>query len=326
MRVKCSQWLVGATLPLLALPGCVGGSSPLAMAPTPTPTPTPTPAPVLSPGPAILAAVQTPSPASPVASGASPSFSALGSTTSFPLFQTSIDGSFAGDTATTNAGAVLTVRPDSSAALTINNAGLGVSNVQVGVYPGTSVGLYQVATELRSADLDYTRFGYWLRYQPTEGLWQASAFTGGFVTPVSDIPTSGTASYTGAATGIFNDQAICNCVTGFVSQFNGDVSLTANFAQLTINGSITNISLTSLSYPPGPTNDIGFTATIDRANNLFSGTTSVTSEPGGVYAFGPTASGLINGRFYGPNAAEVGAVFNLTEGTRRLIGSFGAKH
>ena len=37
------------------------------------------------------------------------------------------------------------------------------------------------------------------------------------------------------------------------------------------------------------------------------------------------ASGLINGRFYGPNAAEVGAVFNVSEGGRRLIGSFGAK-
>ena len=326
MRMNCL--LLAATLPFFALSGCGGDGTSTAFMPPPpmTPTPTPTPAPVPSPEPAVLAAVQTPSPASPVASGASPSFSALGSTTSFPLFQTSIDGSFGGDTATTNAGAVLTVRPDGSAGLTINNAGLGVSNVQVGVYPGTPVGLYQVATEVRSADLDYTRFGYWLRYQPTEGLWQASAFTGGFVTPVSDIPTSGSAIYTGAATGIFNDQAICNCVTGFVSQFNGDVSLTANFGQLTINGSITNISLTSLSYPPGPTNDIGFTATIDRANNLFSGTTSVTSEPGGVYAFGPTASGIINGRFYGPNAAEVGAVFNLTEGTRRLIGSFGAKH
>jgi hypothetical protein len=75
----------------------------------------------------------------------------------------------------------------------------------------------------------------------------------------------------------------------------------------------------------GPVNDIGFSATIDRNNNLFSGNTSVTSSPGGVYAFGPTASGLINGSFYGPNANEVGAVFNLSEGTRRLIGSFGAK-
>lgn len=331
MRLKLWQVITAATLPLLPLSACVGGDSPMAMTsmptPAPTPTPTPTPIPVPVPTGPILQAVQTTIISSPVANGASPRFSTLESSTSFPLLQTTVDGSFGGDAATTTAGAILAINPDGSAGLTMNNAPSDLSNVPVRPYPGTWVGTYQIATELRSADLDYTRFGYWLRYQSTEGLWQASAFTGGFLTPVSGIPISGTAVYKGAATGVFNDQAICNCATGFVSQFNGNVTLTANFAQSNISGSITNISLTSLSgLSPGPMNDIGFAAAIDRGNNLFSGTTSVISQPGGSYAFGPTASGLIDGRFYGPNASEVGVVFNLSEGSRRLIGAFGARH
>ena len=179
----------------------------------------------------------------------------------------------------------------------------------------------------KSTDLDYTRFGYWSQGDTVDGTFHVGAWSTGFITPASQIPTQGTASYAGKATGLYNAAVGSPAFPDFDSSIVGQVNLTADFAQSTLSGSITNIMATNLvSLSTGAVNDIGFSATIDRTNNLFSGATSVTGAASGTYAFGPTASGLINGRFYGPNAAEVGAVFNLTEGTRRLIGSFGAKH
>jgi hypothetical protein len=179
--------------------------------------------------------------------------------------------------------------------------------------------LYSVS-DVESANLDYTRFGYWFTTDGVDGVFNLSAWSIGFVTPTSQIPITGSATYAGKATGLYN-------IGGdFDSAIKGDVSLSANFGTSTLSGSITNITAKSLySALSGPVNDIGFTATIDRTNDLFAGTTSVTSQVSGTYAFGPTAAGLINGRFYGPNAAEVGAVFNVTEGGQRLVGSFGAK-
>lgn len=253
------------------------------------------------------------------------SFANLGSTTSFPLFQTAIDGTFGGDSATTNAGANLTVQPAGSSTLTVNNPALNVSGISTTAFPGVQVGTYSVAAEVQSGNLDYTRFGYWLRYQATEGLWQASAFSGGFLAPSGAIPSSGSATYAGTASGIYNDQAPCNCSNAFVSRFTGNVNLTANFGQSTIDGSIKNIIMTSIGQTPGVMNDIGFSATIDRQANLFAGNASVLTTPGGAWAFSNAASGRVDGRFYGPTAQEIGAIFQLTEGVKRLVGSFGAK-
>lgn len=209
--------------------------------------------------------------------------------------------------------------------ITLNNSALNVSAAPVVGFPGHQLpNFYDFVSDLEGGDLDYTRFGYWYRFQVAGGMEQAGAWTAGFVTPANDIPTQGTAAYSGHATGLYNDAGACNCGDQFVSTFTGDVDLTVNFTNQSLNGSITNILLTPISGTAGPMNDIGFVASIDRTSNLFAGTTSVTSQPGGDWAFGPSASGLINGRFYGPGAAEVGAVFSLTEGLKRLIGSFGA--
>ena len=293
------------------------------MTPTPpvTPTPTPTPAPV--PGPAIPAAVQTASPTSPIAGATK--FSTLSQATDFPLLMSAARGGPGdGDPATTSAGGVLRANPNGTYALTINNLTVAFNG---GPVPGqTSNGIWFTRSTVDSANLDYTRYGYWSYGESVDGTFNLGAWTTGFVTPAASLPAQGTATYAGKASGLYNAAISPGTLADFDSSFKGDVSLTANFGTSALSGSITNITATSLySALSGPVNDIGFSASIDRTNNLFAGTTSVTGQATSAYAFGPTAAGLINGRFYGPNAAEVGAVFGLSEGTRRLLGSFGAK-
>lgn len=244
------------------------------------------------------------------------------------MLMTAVDGSWGGDSATTQAGATLTANTNGTYQLTVNNPAVGATNVATATYPGVTVDTKTTSfvTDVVSANLDYLRFGYWYKYQPTEGVFTAAAWTAGYVTPSSDIPVQGTATFTGTATGLVSDFVACNCGNAFLSTFTGQAHVTANFALLSLAGSVDNIILSSpVGQARGPMNDIAFTATIDRLNNFFSGTTSVSSQPGGAWAFGPTASGHINGRFYGPNAKEIGAVFGLSDGARRLIGSFGAK-
>jgi len=302
---------------------CGGDGSYTAMipAPTPAPTPTPTPTPAPPPGPAIPAAVQTASPVSPVAG--TTKFSTLTQATDFPLLMTAAKGGTGdGDSTTTSLGGTIRANPDGTYTLTINNTALGINNVTV---PSQS-GIWNLRGASNSPTLDYTRYGYWSRDDGVDGVFNLSAWTTGFITPPSSIPIQGTAAYAGQAAGLINAAISPNTFADFDSSFTGNVSLTANFGASTLSGSITNITASSLyTALTGPVNDIGFTASINNASNLFSGTTSVTGQLAGPYAFGPTAAGLIDGRFYGPHAEEVGAVFNLTEGTRRLIGSFGAK-
>ena len=323
------RWSASISLAIL-LSACGGGGGGPGIVSTPTPIPSlpPTPIPSLPPTPTgpLLDAVQPNSPSSPVASAATPNFSALGQTTVFPMLMTAVNGSWGGDSATTSAGATLTANTNGTYQLTVNNSAVGATNVLAASYPGTVVGVTNYVTEVVAGNLDYLRFGYWYKYQPSEGVFTAAAWTAGYVTPSSDIPVQGTATFTGTATGLVSDYVACNCGDAFLSTFIGQSHVTANFAALSLTGSVDNIILSSpLGQARGPMNDIAFTATIDRLNNVFSGTTSVSSQPGGAWAFGQTANGHINGRFYGRNAREIGAVFGLSDGARRLIGSFGAK-
>lgn len=96
---------------------------------------------------------------------------------------------------------------------------------------------------------------------------------------------------------------------------------------IVLSGSMTNVSLLDgdgmfADTPPG---DIAIAARFDGSRNFFSGTTSVTSFPNNVAAMTANASGAIAGRFFGPSAQEIGAVWTLSDGVRQMIGSFGAK-
>jgi len=160
------------------------------------------------------------------------------------------------------------------------------------------------------------------------------AQNGQSLTAVGAIPTTGYASYWGAAVGYFTQAATINNTSS--GAFYGTFGLTANFANNQITGAITNIqaysNILSSGQNLGTLNDITFTATI--SGNTYNGTVTpssvTTNTTNNQSGNSPTynisgATGQLVGGFYGPAAQETAGTFYLTGGTNatELVGSFG---
>jgi hypothetical protein len=181
-----------------------------------------------------------------------------------------------------------------------------------------------------TAGLSYSSFGTWSikpcsnatdctpTYAGTFGGSQGEAYQ------TAALPTSGSATYAGGATGFVQQPGASNSLNA--ASFYGTTTLTANFATGSVNGGVSNIVAHDLNTDAalGSVNNIGIAATI--AGTGFSGTTNVTGSGGTAFNISG-ATGTVNGAFFGPNAQEVAGVFNLTGGTNNttLLGSFGAK-
>ena len=72
-------------------------------------------------------------------------------------------------------------------------------------------------------------------------------------------------------------------------------------------------------------NDVSFSASIGTGTNRFSGTTAATSAPGTGFSLAGSATGTINGAFFGPAAQNVGAVWTLGDGSISAIGTIAGK-
>jgi hypothetical protein len=70
-----------------------------------------------------------------------------------------------------------------------------------------------------------------------------------------------------------------------------------------------------------PWNDVSVNASIAAGTNKFTGTTAVTSVPEGMFSLNSSATGSINGAFYGPAAENLGAVWTLSDGKNSAIGA-----
>jgi hypothetical protein len=185
-----------------------------------------------------------------------------------------------------------------------------------------------------AAGLTYSNFGDWSLNPCSNssscdpkyaGTFGGAAF-GSALT--ATMPTSGTASYSGGAEGYVVQPVGTNPKN--VGHFYGTSSLSANFGTGAVTGSVTSIQSYSVNNGgsgetlQGTVNNIGLSATI--SGNKFSGTTNVTGSAGTAWDI-TGATGVINGGFYGPNAAETAGAFSMSGGTNSttIIGSFGAK-
>ncbi|WP_413615450.1 transferrin-binding protein-like solute binding protein [Halomonas cupida] len=160
--------------------------------------------------------------------------------------------------------------------------------------------------------LDYTQMGAWFR---ADDQFDSHSFVGGYPTHSTDMPTSGTASYQGRALGVASSNSASNTLTG-------NANMTVDFTDGTLNGAFTDmrvansVSTSAIGSPrtdrtPRPWNDVSFTANLN--DNTFAGRTRVTSVPDSAEAFNADASGDIEGRFFGPQAAEAGGVWSLKD-------------
>jgi hypothetical protein len=272
---------------------------------------------------ALIAPTLTPSPPSPLAEVGGPSFAAPGSGAQLPLLLTATTAQFAGDAPTTEQGGTISLAPDGSLRMTLNNSALGVSGVVLrnGV----------TSLDRSSAFLDLTDFSA-ERIHVRNGSWQVygqRAFSGGvwstgFSTGPTAIPTTSTITYMGAVTGLISEYHIVGGEG--VGLVRGNLSLNVDFATRTISGAISGLNVgTDGFYRTGPVNDLTFTATIDAGSNSYTGEVVSGPTPGGLNAFQAGVRGIITGQFFGPTAGESGGALTLSDGTARLIISFGAR-
>ena len=237
-------------------------------APNPAPTPNPNPAPNPAPAPAPAPSASFNGVAIPAESqnGANTPVSAVGSSTL--------------DNVTVN-GINITLKQPGITARTFTNIR---KNTETTIASGTY--------------LSHMRFGAYADFNHNNNPDSNPSYTFalGSVTPVADVPTSGTATYNGLAVG--------SPIGGGAFQ-EGTSTFNVDFGAKRLNGSVT----------IGAFNPVPLTANIN--GNQFSGTSAE-----GVHT---------DGRFYGPQAAEMGGVFNgevpapVGGGTFKWIGSFGAK-
>ena len=175
-----------------------------------------------------------------------------------------------------------------------------------------------IAMHGESYGLRYSEFGGWDISTAEDDVTSVAAWATGIATAGTDMPASGTASYTGGAQGYAT-------VGGVTSTFSGAASLTADFSGGNIQGEITDIRTATVGSAAidGGMNDIDLVGVM-TAGDITGEAAAAANSGEGLDISG--ATGSFGGKFFGPQAAEVAGSFSLSGGSQNveLIGSFGA--
>lgn len=145
--------------------------------------------------------------------------------------------------------------------------------------------------------LSYLSFGSWSHDDSSSGEHRDSYFLFGYPTATSDMPKSGTASYS-----TFVTANIVNIVPGQgESSLTGSATFRADFGAGTVGTSLT-LPLTNFGSPTSTYSGNGAIA-----GNQFNGNFTTVDDP----SFN---SGTFAGGFFGPGAKEVGYTFAISRG------------
>jgi hypothetical protein len=164
-----------------------------------------------------------------------------------------------------------------------------------------------------SSSLRYSTLGIWVQTDSSTSATDTAFISAGSKTVGSDIPTAGMASYTGAILGFATEGIGANYTIkapAFAVADFGARSVTLNSA-LSIKTSHATLETTfDNNY------NLSGTLTYSAGNNALSGTISTVGKTG-------SATGV----FYGPQAAEIGGTFRVSDpgGTGMFAGGFGLK-
>jgi hypothetical protein len=178
------------------------------------------------------------------------------------------------------------------------------------VIVGANSDLSEIAYMYSNDNWDYNAFGYWLEdTSATSG--RGSAFSVGYATPGSSIPTSGSATYTGLASGFYVDSS-------------GNAYLTAANAR-----GVTDFSNRSVTFTTSSTNTLNLVTDVSATNSNLNLSGTLTYGAGSNSLSGNiTSTGGLNGtataKFYGGLYQEMGGTYKTTvSGTEYMVGSFG---
>ena len=167
---------------------------------------------------------------------------------------------------------------------------------------------------------NYQTFGVWEKQPYRSNIFGDSeridgkigAMSAGWPTPDTSIPTAGSANFAGALGGVYISP------DGSISYAHANVSVATDFAARTLDFSSSGTRTTDLTtFASRPDLDLAGTLTYAPNVNLFNG--SLTTSGG-------TLTGTSTGKFYGPDAQELGGVFFLRSRDPGLIETFGGAY
>ena len=172
-----------------------------------------------------------------------------------------------------------------------------------------------IAVEPVAQGWNYQTFGVWSRDPAGGKPGRVGAISAGNFTATNNIPSTGSATFTGAAAGLY--VAPDGVAGGIVA---ADMAMVVDFSSRVAGFATANTTLSPDGIQPSrafPTLDLTGSLQVANGQNLMFGTVSTTSSG---------LTGDINGKFYGPNAQEVGGTFGLKgAGVESFVGGFGGK-
>lgn len=318
-KLVCASASVGLLTACGGANSAGAGGSTSVITPTPAPTPVPTPIPNAT---VLLPASLTAQPAPSFADAGGLSFSSPGAGAQLPLLLSAVSGTFGGDASTTEQGGILNLAATGSVTLSLNNPALGATNLALNSNDRQPIAAGQTLQVTSRNSDPFSRYISWVYGAPSHNVGGGVGLAG-LLTRASQVPTSGQANFTGNLNGLISDFAISGGA-GYAVLI-GDVTVAANFSANQLSGQISNIRVGSDGfYVTGTVNPLTFNATFDPKRNLYVGEIVTGLFPGGPNGFQPGVKGSITLQLFGPNASEVGAVFVISDGLSRAIGSFGA--
>ena len=182
----------------------------------------------------------------------------------------------------------------------------------------------QSSSFLRQRSFEYLDINQWGIYPDPDDVLRQSNF--GFMVygkRTTDMPTTGTGTYAGrmGAREWPSDNAVGTNHSS-VKEYRGSLSLTANFGNSSVVGSITDLQNRS--------GDVEFYGDVDGGlsfNAAINGNGMTATDLSGTGALAGYSNGSVNGAFYGPAGAEVGGVFEAADTTsnKLLTGYFAGK-
>ena len=252
---------------------------------------------------------------------------------SFPMMLNSLQSN-AGGLAPSSAHQGATVSFDTSA--NNNYATLSIPGLDI------TAQIYWSPIDVLTQVLSYVVLGTWAEPKSSSGEYGSiTTFAFGYETAKAAMPTSGTATFIGLASATVLKPIDGSIRAAYVA---GTGILSVNFGAGSISGTFTDMKQSEyVSYAQGtghvgtvtgnilgspvgsiPWNDVSVTASILSGTNRFTGSATATSAPNAPFALSNSATGHIDGAFYGPAAENIGALWSLSDGTSSALGIIGA--
>jgi hypothetical protein len=180
-------------------------------------------------------------------------------------------------------------------------------NTQRWTKAGTGESFFLTVPTVNGVALSYTIVGSWQRPTAIPGQTDVRLAVGGVPTLASDMPRTGSATYSAAIGGSAAQSGAVYSLSG-----PSTASFTANFANNSVATSLMLAGTASVPFGAGTTSFGTFngTGTISSSGPGFTGTLS-----------GNGTTGIFSGAFFGPKALEMGYDWFLSGGTLSAAGT-----